>query len=52
MTFHYAPQPNFRFNADANIGHAFGFRRRLTRALVMPRKVVCLHCSLRSSLRW
>ncbi len=23
-TFHYAPQPNCRFNADANIGHAFG----------------------------
>ena len=22
--FHYAPQPNCRFNADANIGHAFG----------------------------
>jgi hypothetical protein len=20
----YAPQPNCRFNADANIGHAFG----------------------------
>ena len=24
MPFHYAPQPNCRFNADANIGHAFG----------------------------
>jgi hypothetical protein len=23
-SFHYAPQPNCRFNADANIGHAFG----------------------------
>lgn len=23
-TFHYAPQPNCGFNADANIGHAFG----------------------------
>jgi hypothetical protein len=23
-TFHSAPQPNCRFNADANIGHAFG----------------------------
>ena len=23
-TFHYAPQPNCRFNADANTGHAFG----------------------------
>ena len=23
-TFHFAPQPNCRFNADANIGHAFG----------------------------
>jgi hypothetical protein len=22
--FHYAPQPNWRFNADANTGHAFG----------------------------
>ena len=22
--FHSAPQPNCRFNADANIGHAFG----------------------------
>jgi hypothetical protein len=22
--FHFAPQPNCRFNADANIGHAFG----------------------------
>ena len=22
--FHYAPQPNCRFNADANMGHAFG----------------------------
>lgn len=22
--FHYAPQPNCRFNTDANIGHAFG----------------------------
>ncbi len=22
--FHYAPQPNCGFNADANIGHAFG----------------------------
>ena len=22
--FHYAPQPNCRFNADANTGHAFG----------------------------
>ena len=22
--FHYAPQPNWGFNADANIGHAFG----------------------------
>ena len=23
-TFHFAPQPNCRFNADANISHAFG----------------------------
>ena len=23
-TFHSAPQPNCRFNADANISHAFG----------------------------
>ena len=23
-TFHYAPLPNCGFNADANIGHAFG----------------------------
>ncbi len=23
-TFHSAPQPNCRFNADANTGHAFG----------------------------
>lgn len=23
MPFHYAPQPNCRFNADANIGHRF-----------------------------
>ena len=23
-TVHYAPQPNCRFNADANISHAFG----------------------------
>ena len=23
-TFHYAPQPNWGFNADANISHAFG----------------------------
>jgi len=23
-TFHCAPQPNWGFNADANIGHAFG----------------------------
>ena len=23
-TFHYAPQPNCRFNSDANSGHAFG----------------------------
>ncbi len=22
-TFHYAPQPNCGFNADANIGHRF-----------------------------
>ena len=22
--FHYAPQPNCGFNADANISHAFG----------------------------
>ena len=22
--FHSAPQPNCRFNADANMGHAFG----------------------------
>ena len=22
--FHFAPQPNCRFNADANISHAFG----------------------------
>ena len=22
-TFHFAPQPNCRFNADANIGHRF-----------------------------
>ena len=22
--FHYAPQPNWSFNADANTGHAFG----------------------------
>ena len=22
--FHCAPQPNWGFNADANIGHAFG----------------------------
>ena len=22
--FHYAPQPNWGFNADANISHAFG----------------------------
>ena len=44
-TFHSAPQPNWRFNADANTGHAFGIfmasagalrlrlRRRLTSAL-------------------
>jgi hypothetical protein len=43
--FHYAPQSNCRFNADANTGHAFGIfmasvgalrlrlRRRLTLAL-------------------
>ena len=44
--FHYAPQPNWRFNADANTGHGFaifmasvgtlrpiGLRRRLTWAL-------------------
>jgi hypothetical protein len=24
LTFHYAPQPNWGFNADANMGHAFG----------------------------
>ena len=24
MPFHYAPQPNCGFNADANISHAFG----------------------------
>ena len=46
-TLHYAPQPNCGFNADANIGHAFGIfmayvgaalraRRRLTRALGSP----------------
>jgi len=23
-TFHSAPPPNWRFNADANTGHAFG----------------------------
>ncbi|EER60730.1 hypothetical protein AcdelDRAFT_1708 [Acidovorax delafieldii 2AN] len=23
-TFHFAPRPNFRFNADANIDRAFG----------------------------
>lgn len=23
-TFHYVPQPNWGFNADANISHAFG----------------------------
>jgi hypothetical protein len=23
LTFHYAPQPNCRFNADANTGHGF-----------------------------
>ena len=23
-TFHYAPQPNCGFNADATTGHAFG----------------------------
>jgi hypothetical protein len=23
-TFHFAPQPNCRFNADAKTGHAFG----------------------------
>ena len=23
-SFHYVPQPNCRFNADANTGHAFG----------------------------
>lgn len=23
-TFHFGPQPNCGFNADANIGHAFG----------------------------
>ena len=23
-TFHYAPQPNCKFNVDANSGHAFG----------------------------
>ena len=22
--FHFAPQPNWGFNADANMGHAFG----------------------------
>ena len=22
-TFHFAPQPNWGFNADANIGHGF-----------------------------
>jgi hypothetical protein len=46
QTFHFAPQPNESFNADANTGHAFGIfmasvgalrpdglRRRLTRAL-------------------
>jgi hypothetical protein len=43
--FHYAPQPNCRFNADANTGHGFAIfmasvgalrlrlRRRLTWAL-------------------
>ncbi len=43
-SFHYAPQPNWGFNADTNSGHAFGifmpaigtlqpvgFRCRLTR---------------------
>ena len=24
MPFHFVPQPNCGFNADANIGHAFG----------------------------
>ena len=24
LTFHFAPQPNWAFNVDANIGHAFG----------------------------
>lgn len=24
MPFHFAPQPSWWFNADANIGHAFG----------------------------
>ncbi len=24
IRFHYAPQPNCGFNADANISHAFG----------------------------
>jgi hypothetical protein len=23
-TFHFAPQPNWGFNADTNSGHAFG----------------------------
>jgi hypothetical protein len=23
MLFHYAPQPNWRFNSDANTGHGF-----------------------------
>ena len=23
IRFHYAPQPNWGFNADANIGHGF-----------------------------
>ena len=46
--FHYAPQPNCRFNADANTGHGFAIfmasvgalrlrlRRRLTWALGTP----------------
>lgn len=30
MPFHYAPQPNWGFNADANMGHAFGIFMALT----------------------
>ena len=53
----YAPQPNCRFNADANTGHAFGIfmasvgtlrlrlRRRLTLALGITKWATASHGS-------